>query len=105
MIVWIIRSSTQLNKEILTVAVLITQPVLAEYFGKGLEYDPLVRGSSLTGTMINLFVGKRHAPIIYDMFIVPGGAWCFICVVLLRDYTYPTEQASNSTLSLDEMQK
>ena len=69
MIVWIMRSSTPLKNEILAVAVLITQ--LGSDCCGGLCTDVLSwSGSSVTGTIVNLFVGIRMAPPLFDTFIV-----------------------------------
>lgn len=67
MIIWMMRSSTPLKKEISAVTVLITQ------LGPGelLEDVSFVSGSSLTGTIVNLFVGIRQAPPLFDTSIVP----------------------------------
>lgn len=70
MMVWMMRSSTPLKKEISAVAVLITQLGLARYLEEGLEDISFVRGSSLTGTMVNLFVDIEMAPPLIDTSIV-----------------------------------
>lgn len=56
-----IRSFTPLKKEISTVAVLNTQLGAEEYSEELIEVVSLVIGSSLTGTIINLFVGISKA--------------------------------------------
>jgi len=59
MIVWIMRSSTPLKKEISAVAVLITQ--LGPDCCGGLCTDVVSWSElSVTGTIVNLFVGIRN---------------------------------------------
>ena len=65
------RSSTPLKKEISAAAVLITQLGSAVYWLEWNEEISIGRGSSLTGTIVNLFVGIRMAPPLIDTFIVP----------------------------------
>ena len=70
MMVWIMRSSTPLKKEISALAVLITQ--LGPDCCGGLCTDVVSwSGSSVTGTIVNLFVGIKMAPPLFDTFIVP----------------------------------
>jgi len=69
--VWIMRSSTPLKREISAVAVLITQLGSVVYWLEWNEEVSTGRGSSLTGTMVNLSVGIGMAPPLNDTFIVP----------------------------------
>lgn len=69
--VLIMCSSTPLKKVISAEAIFITQLGSAVY---SLEWSEVVsagRESSLTGTIVNLFVGIRIAPPWNDTFIVP----------------------------------
>ena len=54
--VWTMRSSTPLKKAISATAVLITQAGAAVSGEERNEEASVGRGSSLTGTMVNLFV-------------------------------------------------
>ena len=60
-----------LKKAISAAAVLITQLGTAVDSDDGNEVISTGRGSSLMGTMVNLFVGIRMAPPLNDMSIVP----------------------------------
>ena len=64
------RSSTPLKKKISAAAVLMTQLGSAVYWLEWNEEVSTGRGSSLTGTMVNLFVGIRIAPPLNDRFII-----------------------------------
>ena len=65
------RSSTPLKKAISATSVLITQAGASVSWEGWNEEVPVERGSSLTGTMVNLFVDIRMAPPLIDTFIVP----------------------------------
>ena len=65
------RSSRPLKKPISATAVLITQLGEAISLEERNVVDSVGRGSSLTGTMVNLFVDIEMAPPLIDTFIVP----------------------------------
>ena len=69
--VWTMRSSTPLKKDISATVVLITQASATVSAVKWNEEVSVGRGSSLTGTIVNLFVDIRMAPPLIDTFIVP----------------------------------
>ena len=65
------RSSTPLKNAISATAVLITQLGEAISREERNVVDSVGRGSSLTGTMVNLFVDLEIAPPLIDTFILP----------------------------------
>ncbi|MGE7024589.1 hypothetical protein, partial [Solibacillus cecembensis] len=65
------RSSTPLKKAISAAVVLTIQLGPALYLEEWNEEVSAGRGSSLTGTMFNLFVSIRMAPPLNDTSIVP----------------------------------
>ena len=69
--VWTMRSSTPLKKDISATAVLITQASAAVSGEEWNEEVSVGRGSSLTGTIVNLFVDIGIAPPLIDTSIVP----------------------------------
>jgi hypothetical protein len=73
MIVWMMRSSTPLKKEISAVAVLTMQIGVTECNEVGIVVSRTV-GSSLTGTIVSLFSDIRIAPPCIDKSILPGDA-------------------------------
>lgn len=65
------RSSTPLKNAISATAVVITQLGEAISREERNVVDSVGRGSSLTGTMVNLFVDVEMAPPLIDTFILP----------------------------------
>jgi predicted ABC-type sugar transport system permease subunit len=76
MIVWMMCSSTPLKKEISTPAVLMMQLGLGEICGGMIDEESSVRGSSVTGTIVSLFVSISKAPPFIDTSIVPEVPGC-----------------------------
>lgn len=68
--VWMMCSSTPLKKEISAAAILITQLGPAVCWKERIEEFSVERGSSLTGTMVNLLVGISKTPPLIDTSIV-----------------------------------
>ena len=75
MIVWMMRSSTPLKKEISAVAVLIMQLAVEGCNEVGtVTSETETVGSNVTGTIVNLFSRIRIAPPWFDKSILPGDA-------------------------------